>query len=216
MTGPALSEIVVPDPADAWAAAGFAVREVDGAPAVQIGSTLVRFDGDAVGWGFTEETGSLLGLPTSVTPSPATDGPGHPNGIGAFDHVVVATDTLTATIDALAAAGFELRRIRDIPGSRPARQQAFLWAGDVILEVVGPAPTPDEGGGPVSPASATATIWGLALTSDDLDATAAALGDRLGSVKDAVQPGRRIATLRTRELGISLPVAVMSRHVQPT
>jgi hypothetical protein len=28
--------------------------------------------------------------------------------------------------------------------------------------------------------------------------------------KDAVQPGRRIATLRTRELGLSVPIAFMT------
>jgi hypothetical protein len=43
----------------------------------------------------------------------------------------------------------------------------------------------------------------------DLDATAAALGERLGAVKDAVQPGRRIATLR-RQAGAGVPLAFMS------
>ncbi|MGH1503935.1 MAG: VOC family protein [Acidimicrobiales bacterium] len=217
MSGPALTAVVVPDPAETWADAGFSVTDVDGSPAVQIGSTLIRFDDDAVGWSFAEPVGSLLGLPTSVAPRPAADAPDHPNGITAFDHVVVATETLTETIDALAAAGFELRRVRDIPGATPPRQQAFLWAGDVILEVVGPASSSGRAaGGTAGDSTApTASIWGLALTADDLDATAESLGDRLGSVKDAVQQGRRIATLRTRELGIGLPIAVMSPHPQP-
>jgi hypothetical protein len=43
----------------------------------------------------------------------------------------------------------------------------------------------------------------------DLDATARLLGNHLGDVKDAVQPGRRIASLR-KEAGLALPVAFMS------
>ena len=35
------------------------------------------------------------------------------------------------------------------------------------------------------------------------------LGDKLGRVKDAVQPGRRIATVR-KEAGLGLPVALIS------
>ncbi len=55
-----------------------------------------------------------------------------------------------------------------------------------------------------------ATFWGLALVTDDLDATAAGLGAACTTPKQAVQPGRRIATLKTRDLGISVPIAFMS------
>jgi hypothetical protein len=51
------------------------------------------------------------------------------------------------------------------------------------------------------------------LISPDLDATAAHLGDVTSAPKDAVQKGRRISTLRTRDLDISVPVAFMSPHV---
>jgi hypothetical protein len=40
-------------------------------------------------------------------------------------------------------------------------------------------------------------------------------GSLLGGVKDAVQPGRRIATLR-REARLSVPVAFMSPDPQPS
>ena len=50
------------------------------------------------------------------------------------------------------------------------------------------------------------------MVADDLDATAEWLGDRVGTPKDAVQPGRRIATLRHRDLGLGLPVAIMTPH----
>jgi hypothetical protein len=35
-------------------------------------------------------------------------------------------------------------------------------------------------------------------------------GDRTSPVKDAVQPGRRITTLRHREFGLSVPSAMIS------
>ena len=43
----------------------------------------------------------------------------------------------------------------------------------------------------------------------DLDTTAASFGDHIGEVRAAVQPGRRIATLK-RSAGLGLPVALMT------
>jgi hypothetical protein len=123
------------------------------------------------------------------------------------DHVVAATPDLDRTISTLGGAGLELRRVRDTPVGGRAGRQAFFWVGDTILEVVGPAEA--AGDGPLM-------LWGLALVSEDLDATIAFLGpDRCSEPRDAVQPGRRIATLRTREMGISVPVAVMDDHPSP-
>jgi hypothetical protein len=44
---------------------------------------------------------------------------------------------------------------------------------------------------------------------EDLDALAQGLGEQLGSVRDAVQPGRRIATLHS-SAGLGQPVAFMT------
>jgi hypothetical protein len=44
----------------------------------------------------------------------------------------------------------------------------------------------------------------------DLDACARLFGERLGRIKDATQPGRRIATLRHKEFGLTIPIAFMS------
>jgi hypothetical protein len=65
--------------------------------------------------------------------------------------------------------------------------------------------------GPVEPdGDGPAAFWGLTLVSADLDATRAALGDELiGAPRDAVQAGRRIATVR-RSAGLGTAVAVMS------
>jgi hypothetical protein len=44
----------------------------------------------------------------------------------------------------------------------------------------------------------------------DLEATAALLGEALGPTKDAVQEGRRIGTLRHKQVGVSVATAFMS------
>ena len=55
-----------------------------------------------------------------------------------------------------------------------------------------------------------AFFWGLAFKVADLDATAAFLGEERSSPpRPAVQPGRRIATLR-RSAGLAVPVALMT------
>ena len=115
----------------------------------------------------------------------------HPNGVSSLDHLVLSTPDLDQTIAELEDRGLELRRVRDAGRIR----QAFFRLPGTILEVVGPGP---------------ARWYGLAFTSDDLDATAAFLGDRLHPAKDAVQKGRRIATL-DRSAGSSVAIAFMSR-----
>ncbi|HKY16632.1 MAG TPA: hypothetical protein VJM33_17030 [Microthrixaceae bacterium] len=169
----------------------------------------LRFDRDATGWGWSGLAGSTLdGSPAVATPVAleATSPSPHPNGIVRVDHVVAATPNVDRSIESLEAAGLELRRVRDTTIAGSSGRQAFFWAGDVILEVVGPA-TP-AGDQPLA-------LWGLAVVSDDLDSTVAWLGPtRCSPPRAAVQAGRRIATLRTRELGISIPVAIMDAHPQ--
>ena len=98
------------------------------------------------------------------------------------------------------ARGGELRRQRRTDQYGPPFTQTFFRLGRPILELIGPA----------APAGTEpARFYGVAFTVEDLDATTALLGDRLGGVKDAVQPGRRIATLR-REAGAGIPLAFMS------
>ena len=143
--------------------------------------------------------GAIDGLRTVVSGAPPRDpAPAQPNGVIGVDHVVVTTPDFARTTAALAAAGFELRRTRTVGDQA---QQGFYVIGDALLEVVGP--TAPDGDGP-------ATFWGVTLVSADLDATCAALGEALVSApRDAVQPGRRIATLR-RAAGLGTAVAVMS------
>jgi hypothetical protein len=80
-------------------------------------------------------------------------------------------------------------------------RQVFFRLGEVILELIGQ---------PGAAGAGEPGFFGLAITVDDLDAVAETLGDHLGGIKDAVQDGRRIATLRHRDLGMSVATALMT------
>lgn len=211
-----IDELRVADAPEAWRALGF---EFDGDVCI-VGEVRIRLLGrDAgrglVGWSLREVEGTELdGLPTERTerpapapaPAPADETPAHPNGITGLDHVVAITPALERTVGALEAAGLDLRRVREEPTPAGAPRQAFFRLGAVILEVVQEPPEAIErGGGPDRPAF----FWGLAFTAPEIEATVAAIGESASEVRDAVQPGRRIATLR-RSAGLGLPVALIT------
>lgn len=205
-----LAELLVADPPEAWRAAGFTVDD-DGD--CRVGSVRIRLLGGAggggvVGWGLaglpserTEVDGVPTSAPDAVAPRPAD----HPNGTTHIDHVVLVTPDLARTVAALGGIGLEARRERDGELSGQPMRQVFYRLGEVILEVVGAPGAAGEG---------PATIWGLTHAVVDIDDAAALLGEHTSPVKDAVQPGRRITTLRTRELGISVRTALISPHVK--
>lgn len=127
----------------------------------------------------------------------------HPNTAFAIDHVVVFTPDLKRSIAGLEGGGLELRRVREATEPGPDVRQAFFRPGGVIVEVV---ENPHGEDGP-------AAFWGLTLAVRDIDRAAEMLGDRLGEVRDAVQPGRRIGTVR-KEAGLGIPVALITPHVK--
>ena len=203
-----IDELKVGDESGAWAALGFAV---EGEVCV-LGDVRVRLAGpDAgkglVGWSLRGFEGAELdGLPTSRSDQkPPDEVLPHPNGITLLDHVVAFTPALDRTVAALEEVGLDLRRIREEPTPAGAPRQAFFRLGASILEVVQQPPEAIEPGA----ADGSAFFWGLAFLAPDLDATVAGLGDRVSEPRAAVQPGRRIATLR-RSAGLSVPVALMS------
>jgi hypothetical protein len=203
-----IDELRVGGAPEAWAALGFAVV----GDACVVGDVRIRLAGPDSGKGLTswslrdfggDELDGLLTI-RSDRPLPS-ETPAHPNGITAIDHVVAISSDLDRTTAALEAAGLDLRRIREEPTPAGAPRQAFFRLGAVILEAV---QAPDEAiertGGDRS-----AFFWGLALVAPDLDATVAGLGDRVSEIRPAVQPGRRIATLR-RSAGLTVPVALIT------
>jgi len=204
-----IDELTVADPPGAWSALGF---EVEGDACV-VGDVRIRLAGaDAgrglAGWSLREVGATELdGLPTTRSSrEPPSGGVAHPNGVTALDHVVAITPALERTVAALQGAGLDLRRIREEPTPAGAPRQAFFRLGAEILEVVQePAEAIERGGGEDRPAF----FWGLAFVAPDLDATVAGLGDQVSEIRPAVQPGRRIATLR-RSAGLTVPIALMT------
>lgn len=239
MPGARLHELTIADEPARWTAVGFAVEDgvvhVGGVRIRLAGRGAGR---GIVEWALRDLASEQLdGLPTrradaepggdgAAPPPPARAGdpirgvlashpdgdahasaPAHPNGVVALDHVVTITPALDRTVVALEAAGLDLRRIREEPTPAGAPRQAFFRLGTVILEVVqAPEEALERSGGPDGPAF----FWGLAFKVADLDATVAAIGEqRCSPPRPAVQPGRRIATLR-RSAGLAVPVALMT------
>lgn len=175
----ALSKVAVGDDPEVWRRLGFTV----GGRSCWVGGVEFVLTGDRSGigeWRMAEELG---------------ESPEHPNGVTGLDHLVVLTPDLEESIEEFTAMGLQLRRMRE---AGEGRQQAFFRLGTPVLEVVGPIHDLKE-----------PKTWGLAFTVRDLDAAAALLGRALHTPRDAVQPGRRIATV-DRAAGSSTSIAFMS------
>ncbi len=206
---PTVDELAVADATASWSAIGFEVVD----ETCVVGDVRIRLVGSDAGAGLTGwslreiQSSDLDGLATTRSDRPPpSEASTHPNGITALDHVVAITPMLERTVAALQAAGLDLRRIREEPTPAGAPRQAFFRLGATILEVVQAPPEAIERGGGVD---RPAFFWGLAFVAPDLEATVAGLGDRVSEVRPAVQPGRRIATLR-RSAGLATPVALIT------
>lgn len=187
---------------EAWSALGFDV-DADGTAA--IGSVRIELspdveEGSIASWALDgpDVPDRIDGLRTDSARRRDPGSP-HPNGVCGIDHLVVLTPSLERTTAAFAEIGVDCRRVRDAGNGV---RQGFFLVGDFLVEVVAGAE-----GDPDDPAR----FWGLTLVVGDIDATAELLGDKLGAVKDAVQPGRRIATVRKEATG-GLPLALMTRR----
>jgi hypothetical protein len=196
---PELAELAIADPPEVWQDLGFNVDDDDN---MDLGGVRVRL-GAEEGTGITSWSlrrvnamGSIDGLATPVPriiyPPPFET---HPNGATGLDHIVVMTPDFGRTAAALDRAGMPLKRTREVGDVR----QGFRRIGPAILEVVH---SPQVNG-------AEPHFWGLVVVVISLEELAERLGDDLGEIRSAVQPGRRIATLR-ESAGSSTAVAFMS------
>ncbi len=190
---PILEELEIADePAD-WRALGFEVEN----GVCKVSSVRLRLVGKGprrgiLGWKLADQAEAAMAPP-------------QPNGVERIDHVVLLSPDLDRTVEELRSDGLELRRIRegDTPGG--STRQAFFRLGEPILEVV-QAP---EGTSVARNPDGPARLWGIAFRVDDLDVTGSALGGLLGVPRDAVQRGRKIATLRP-EAGLGPAIAFMT------
>ncbi len=179
----------------AWVRLGFALQEDGSAP---VGGLRLVPGGDELR---VEAAGLAVerpdGLAITATAAPECEAGGHPNRALAVDHVVAFTDDLDRTSAGLERAGAPLRRRAE---PRPGTPMAFHRLGPLVLEVVGGGERP--------------AFWGLVVVVADLDACARELGPLLGDVRPAVQPGRRIATVRP-EAGLPVALALMTPQPRP-
>lgn len=203
--------MTVTDDPDAWRQAGFTLLDTP-EPLVDLGGIFVAFDAEApspISWtfdGLSSDSDDLDGIATMQRPNPYDASEvSNSNGVVHLDHVVMMSPSLPRTVPTLEAAGFEVRRRRDIP---QGRQQVFLWAGLSIIELVGVLDADEN----LSVEEHPSSLWGLAMSTSDIDTAAETLGDLVGGIKDAVQTGRRIATVRTSELGITPTIALLTPH----
>jgi hypothetical protein len=201
----AVAEIVVSADPAAWRRFGLPLGDDE---SVVVGSVRICIARDSrttgiASWGLA---GAAADLPASidglvtvgVQPPPPASAPVGDLAAVTIDHLVVWTHDLERTCDAVATAtGAPLKRVREVGEMR----QGFHRLGEVILEVV---QHPGVTAGP-------ATFWGFVLNVVDLDAVFAHHGpDVITPPKDAVQPGRRIASVKA-EAGLGVPVALMTR-----
>lgn len=201
-----LTALWVPGDAAPWRALGFtlvgdAIPLANGAIRVGAGGAALAVAGPEVG-GPEPVPGTVEGIPIRIgDPVAPVD---HRNGAVELDHVVIMTDSLQRTSESVdASLGLEQRRIRETP---TVRQAFHRFADDdrepgvrgCIIEVV------------ESPGVAEVSLWGVVVIVDDLEAAVDAAGGLVGAPRDAVQPGRRIATV-SRAAGLPLAVALMSR-----
>ncbi len=230
-----LLTLTVTDQPSTWESLGFTVDDI----AVRIGTVTILCAGKptsadepkgilewTIGW--DPETleahdvdpddlpGDIDGVPTSAIVGAGTPpvAPVHPNGVTTIDHVVVMTPDLDRTVAEFEALGISCRRVHEgaAYGSKTVRQ-AFFWLGNpdgtdeekVIVEVVGPQVVePDQAHEP-------ARFFGLALTSADLTLSASVIGEHMKPPTEAVQPGRKIASISSKA-GSTVALVLMSPH----
>jgi predicted enzyme related to lactoylglutathione lyase len=178
---------------------GTSLRIVAPAPSAGTGTA-----SGIVGWALSgvdpsEDRTDVDGLDTTVVPPGVPVFAHHEIGASGLDHVVVMTCDLERTSRAIEeTTGFELKRIREVGSMRQGFHR--IGRGGLIVELV---ERPEV---PVGPAK----FWGLVINVDDLDVACARIGEgRISAPKDAVQPGRRIATLEAG-VGLGVPVALMT------
>lgn len=194
--GPHLRSLAVADPPAVWERLGFSVarsRLQLGAVEVTLGARGSGIVGCSIA-GLDASVG-IDRLPIALAdhdkPEPGVSEP-HPNGAIGIDHVVLVSPDFERTADSLNDAGLPLRRVTAERGIR----QGFRRLGPAILELVD------------VPEAERVHLWGLTVIVESMDALSERLGERLGPVKPAVQPGRRIATVRS-SAGLSTAMAFM-------
>jgi hypothetical protein len=192
--------LTVGGPVDPWLRLGLPiVGDTGSAMLITDNCSIIWPDGDlpsgSLMLGLSEvPAGSTIdgvAVDTSVAPEPDMSSP------LSIDHLVINTDSLDRTCAAVErVTGHPLKRIREVGAMRQGFHR--LGPGGLIIEVV------------ERPGVDHVSLWGFVVTVADLDGVVANANGAIGAPRDAVQPGRRIATVASSaDLGVA--VAFMSR-----
>ncbi|MBT8197538.1 MAG: hypothetical protein KJP12_01355 [Acidimicrobiia bacterium] len=158
----------------AWESLGLPTTPVFG------GVTLI--DGP-VGWGWEPEAPELPIAVVEPVTGTSVEGWG-------VDHVVVLIDSVDETVETMADIGLTPRLKMEVRG-RPA---VFFRAGPVIEAITSPV--------------RQSALYGVALVTDEPLETVAlrwrSMGHDVGDPGPAIQPGRRILTVRGMEAGLAV------------
>jgi hypothetical protein len=207
---PTIDEIAIADEPGRWAKLGFAVE----GDRCQLAGVAIRLIGEGggdgvIGWSLRDLSSTELdGLATTRSERPPhAPALAHPNGVASIDHVVAVSPSFERSVEAMQAAGLDLRRVREEPTPAGAPRQAFFRLGREILELV---EEPEEVVLKKGGADRPVRFWGLALLVEDIEQAVRAMAPHAGEPRTAVQPGRRISTLG-RSAGLAIPLALISR-----
>ncbi|MCX6394205.1 MAG: hypothetical protein NTY57_05060 [Solirubrobacterales bacterium] len=196
---PSLTGIKLGADPQAWEAAGFTVI----GHALAVGGVTIEFTSPVGGIEclvfdhLPEGVTDLDGLPVKV--GPALTEATHENGVYSIDQVVIATPEFDRTAQVMRdmGLGFKREAVRETEDGTQVRQ-GFVRSGDAVLEVVHAENVTGE----------HAHGWGVGFITADLDKAIHDLEGLIGPPHEAVQPGRRIATIR-RDVNLGIPVVLM-------
>lgn len=189
-----LVQLAVGGPVEPWRRLGL---HLDSENSCRIGQVNLLVDvhspSGSLTWAFDRPLAAINGIRSEIARRPSAF---ISSDYSSVDHVVVMTDSLERTSSELfEIARLDQRRVREVgDGVR----QAFHRSGEVIIEVVQTRSTVGS------------SLWGFVLVADEFDDVVTKLGEAvLAAPKPAVQPGRRIATVRGA-VGLGVNVALMS------
>ena len=185
-----------------WAGAGFNMND----RIVSLTDVDIIFDqgsGGLVAWGWQglpEAVTSICGIP-AFEYNKKSEPVKHPNGCISVDHVVLHSNDAEFVKAEFAKLQLHPRAVRD--DIYPGLTQIFYRPGQgTVIEVV------------VNKDFPKAFLWGATVVVTDIDVAKNLLKENASEPKKAVQPGRKIMTVRHRNLHMETNMAMMTPHAK--
>ncbi len=214
-----ISTLLIGDDAASWRLAGFSIEKDN---ELTFGKLKIKFLGKSnlrgcLGWelGGERSNEGPVRVEVNQAVSSAGNNISHPNGVSSIDHIVMKVNSSAHAEEALGALG--INKIRETINTEKKISYSFYRPGGLILEVVAAIPSADgltnETEKPGSDGLYT-NIWGITFVTRDIDHTHQYLKEITKPSWPAVQKNRRITTLDSKGIDISLRVAFITPHVR--